>query len=702
MSRTRQISIAAAVALLILMVDSGGHSAAANAPPVAEAGLLRYAAQDRVQLDGRESSDPDRSGPLTYAWTQVSGPPLVISGATTATPTLSGFVQTPQIQECQLQLIVNDGQQASSPDTVKVVIVPDFGPSTLNLESGLFDAKKPTVISFGGAADGINGLPGQPGGTAAFFGAAWVNAANIIGFPSGYTPDSGTAQRTYYKYGDMIIAYLSAVAPDYRQAIQVIGMSSGIDPALDVGIRLNETYRDARYAVNRVTELDGLVRIVEGGSSLTPPVIVSRAIAGTLTRADVNLAAGWKALLEHAQRFLDSSVDGEQCWMDFSYGTLSSFLYDPPSRSNILWVRTALSHANVFYWYRDSLTGTDTNQFNSGVVGGAYWSVVGPGKNLQLASMPGVYCFQWDGNAQNGAMGFFDQSAYPGRLPEPVTLLDLHDPSFPEDDPNGVILTCKESQNAVGYQLLSGSDPYDVAHYTIVADSNSPPAVSVAKLPSSDAWWTVKARDAYGSTIHADPVRVGLPVGVIAYWKLDEVEGNSAADSAAHHDGILHGNALWQPSGGKKTGALAFDGIDAQVSTDFVLNPSDGPFSVFAWVKGAAPGKVILSQAGGVNWLMAAANGAFTTELKQTGRQGKPLTSLAVITDGTWHRVGFVWDGTNRIFYVDDIEVGTDTQTSLVGSTGGLCIGASSTLAPGSFWSGLIDDVRIYDRAVKP
>jgi hypothetical protein len=343
------------------------------------------------------------------------------------------------------------------------------------------------------------------------------------------------------------------------------------------------------------------------------------------------------------------------------------------------------------------------NKFNGGIVGGAYWSVIGPGKNLQLASKPGVYYFLWSGDRQRGAMDFLNQSEYPGRLPEPVTLLDFQDPLFPEDDPNGVILTCKKSENAVGYQLLSGSDPYDVAHYTIVADGNSPPAVSVAKLPSSDTWWTVKARDAYGSTIHADPVRVGLPVGVIAYWKLDEVEGNSAADEAGNHEAIVHGGALWQPVGGKKAGALVFDGVDDYLRTDLVLDPAAGPFSVFLWVRGGAPGQVILSQQDSVNWLMAAApNGALTTELRQSGRQGKPLTSSAVLTDGVWHRVGFVWDGSNRILYVDDIEVAKDTIASLSGSTNGLYLGAGSTLAPGTFWSGLIDDVRIYNRAVKP
>jgi hypothetical protein len=32
----------------------------------------------------------------------------------------------------------------------------------------------------------------------------------------------------------------------------------------------------------------------------------------------------------------------------------------------------------------------------------------------------------------------------------------------------------------------------------------------------------------------------------------------------------------------------------------------------------------------------------------------------------------------------------------------GLNIGCGTNLTPGSFWSGLIDDVRIYNRVIKP
>jgi hypothetical protein len=75
-----------------------------------------------------------------------------------------------------------------------------------------------------------------------------------------------------------------------------------------------------------------------------------------------------------------------------------------------------------------------------------------------------------------------------------------------------------------------------------------------------------------------------------------------------------------------------------------------------------------------------------------------------VITDGDWHQVGFVWDGTRRHLYADDEEVATDSSNlgKLVSYNGGLYIGAGPGLSATSFWSGLIDDVRIYDREVKP
>ncbi len=187
-----------------------------------------------------------------------------------------------------------------------------------------------------------------------------------------------------------------------------------------------------------------------------------------------------------------------------------------------------------------------------------------------------------------------------------------------------------------------------------------------------------------------------------AHWKLDETEGMIASDSTGVHDATVMGAALWQPDGGCVDGALEFDGSTFAVA-DFVLSPSDGPFSVLAWVKGGAPGQVILSQQTGANWLLPdPTTGALRTELKSIGRLSKPLSSDAIVTDGNWHRVGFTWDGSARRLYVDDGLVAEDTDTTLAESYAGLIVGAGKNLSIGTFFSGLIDDVRIYNRAVKP
>jgi len=87
-----------------------------------------------------------------------------------------------------------------------------------------------------------------------------------------------------------------------------------------------------------------------------------------------------------------------------------------------------------------------------------------------------------------------------------------------------------------------------------------------------------------------------LPHGCVAYWKLDQTEGDIAHNSTGDNDGICHGGPLWQPAGGRVGGALELDGIDDYIETDFVLNPADGAFSAFAWIKGGAPGQVMISQ----------------------------------------------------------------------------------------------------------
>ena len=204
-----------------------------------------------------------------------------------------------------------------------------------------------------------------------------------------------------------------------------------------------------------------------------------------------------------------------------------------------------------------------------------------------------------------------------------------------------------------------------------------------------------------------------LPESLVAYWKLDETEGDIAYDSAGGNFGTLSGNPIWQPDSGQVTGALQFDGLDDYISADKVLNPKFAEFSVFAWIKGGSPGQVIISQKNsfggvGATWLgIDPLNGCLMTELVSPpiGRFiSQPLESNFIITDDIWHHVGFVWDGSYRTLYVDGMEVAKDTNTltSLENSDGGLYIGVNKSRNAGTFFSGLIDDIRIYNRAVSP
>jgi len=399
------------------------------------------------------------------------------------TPKIGGLNQTGEIQECEFELVVSDGQLTSAPDTVKVIIVPDFGINKLMHVNPPFDPDKPTWVSFSGlggcrnvGSDPSSFVDGPKGG--------WTvldEKANAIFFKQFYF-----SPKTISQIGDMFIVYLSSQAPDYKQSIQTNGTSAGGQPAIDIGIYLNETYADRRYAVNHVTLFD---------------------------------ATGFcRNYRESIDRFLASAVDGEQCWIDSYQSTLprhAAAKFSVGFHPNVLtiWFDAANTSSDFGYlhalprnFYGNSLIDSNLQEFNHGLLAGAFWSVIGPGKNLQLASTPGVetYKFTWYGDELSGYMDFYDEPNHPGRLPEPVTLVGPVDVG----DPNGVLLTCDESENAIGYQLLFGPDPYRVMDYYIISDTPTPPNEVITTLPFEETWWTVKVYDQYGSTIYADPIYI--------------------------------------------------------------------------------------------------------------------------------------------------------------------------------------------------
>ena len=250
-----------------------------------------------------------------------------------------------------------------------------------------------------------------------------------------------------------------------------------------------------------------------------------------------------------------------------------------------------------------------------------------------------------------------------------------------------------------------------------VVDFNGDGKVDGAEiLAMADRWGTDDSFCDIGSFAWGDGVvdvedlkvlakYIGQPVDdptLIGHWPMDETEGIVVQDIVGGNHGTVLGLPQWQPQAGRIDGALELNGITF-ITAKPVLSPADGAFSVLAWIKGGAPGQSIVSQSGSANWLMAdAATGALMTELNSAGRTNAALYSEAVITDGNWHRIAFSWDNVCCRLYVDGVLVAEDAQEGLAASSGKVTIGAGKNMAPGTFWTGLIDDVRIYNRAVRP
>jgi hypothetical protein len=133
-----------------------------------------------------------------------------------------------------------------------------------------------------------------------------------------------------------------------------------------------------------------------------------------------------------------------------------------------------------------------------------------------------------------------------------------------------------------------------------------------------------------------------------------------------------------------------------------------GDFTLSAWIKTAtagpmgAPGARIISKrsGGNIGYELYIVNSGTYPDLFVGDSSGYFYPAATVnVSDANWHYVVGERAGGNILIYVDGLLVGSfaNVRTGSVSSTISLSMGQFSST---SFFPGLIDDVRIYNRAL--
>ena len=223
--------------------------------------------------------------------------------------------------------------------------------------------------------------------------------------------------------------------------------------------------------------------------------------------------------------------------------------------------------------------------------------------------------------------------------------------------------------------------------------------------------------------------------GLVAHWAFDEGSGSVAHDSSGNgHDGVIEGSYSWSGTGAPAvggTGSLSFDPTATFTSGARVVVPDGGALSglpqitVSCWLKADAWPDYDTLNAGtaifytGYNGDGSDHNDSYGVHAYLRGGKlliwtqcsnGSQKPDLTIWVDDimpgfdrtAWHHLALTHDGAAYRVYLDGVVAGTVALSGpLVASPSQpFCIGHGNGSAPGLYFDGLIDEVKVYDRAL--
>jgi concanavalin A-like lectin/glucanase superfamily protein len=202
--------------------------------------------------------------------------------------------------------------------------------------------------------------------------------------------------------------------------------------------------------------------------------------------------------------------------------------------------------------------------------------------------------------------------------------------------------------------------------------------------------------------------------GIIAHWTFDETSGDIAHDSAGNFDGTLSGGARFVSRGISGNALSLGQGSNSLVNTGTSFPGfTNGNFSVVAWVKTTTTENesFVLSkhEAGTLNGYLLMVNTSPTygrpdkAYFYGSTLGGGEAISGATVNDGNWHQIVGVYTSGGRIeIYVDGGASGDAkaSQPIQANSAPFLIGGINRSGMPKGSFTGLVDDVQVYDHAL--
>jgi hypothetical protein len=202
----------------------------------------------------------------------------------------------------------------------------------------------------------------------------------------------------------------------------------------------------------------------------------------------------------------------------------------------------------------------------------------------------------------------------------------------------------------------------------------------------------------------------------LALWlKLDESWGTTAVDSSGSgNHGVLVGDGVWNPNGGRRGGAMEFNG------TNSFLNVPDAPnldntaaFTLAYWLRANAyttGGAGLVSKRNGIS-----DNNAFTTFLQvdrlinvDIDGSNNRFTSVTAIETGRWYHVAITFDGSQptnqraRLYLNGALDrVAAESSAAVPNYNSSVKIGLTHSNVT-TYFKGAMDDIRFYRRALAP